>query len=326
MLLRIFFSTTLLSCAAPPAAQLQSYQSRTDTGYVYILSHTAALQAQHTPASDTVIPRAEFANYGSCFYKVISEEKLRLHRQDDFQQARRVAEPVSSNYIPLDTLWQQFRKDRDLHTLYTSSRHWLYTIGGGIAAFTVIGMIDSFLHHGNGIIVKNAHEHIIKHFKEGDRTLRRQALEALYLGASAEHTSDELARTAMTMGNKNPLKPLNKLLMDNSIARGIAALFQKTCVGKARAAACLVAYLASFNGMFVLGIPFGGEWFAAKMARWRNRATEDSTLTDLLGDRHSLTNTHISEARTMRALEKIATLAPEHTPACPATSTLSPQP
>ena len=330
MFTRLLASIVLLSACAPPppAAQLQSYQSRNDASYTYILSHTAALQGQapHAAVNDAVIPRAEFANYGSCFYRVVSPTKLRLHRQDDLQQALTAATPVSSNYIPLDVLWQQFRQDSSLQELYTSSRHWFYRVMGGAGALMIIGTIDSFLHHGNGIVVENAHEHIIKSFQKGDRSLRRQTLEALHLVASVEHASDELTRNAMTIGKRNPLKHLNRVLMDNRVSRSIATLFKKNCIGKARATTCLVTYLAAFNGMFILGIPFGGEWLAAKMARWRNRESEDSTLTDLLGDRYSLTNTHISSEKTFRAIEKVAALMPADTPTCPAAPTLLPQP
>ena len=308
----------LLACAAPPTSNVSSFQSRDEQGYVYMLSHTAALHMQQSEEkSDAPIARADFDRYGSCFYRVTSPTKLRLHRQDDLQLAFSQAEVVSSNYIPLTTLWQQFRKDRALQELYTSSRHWLYTLGGGFVAASIIGTIDSFLHRGNGVIVANAHQHVIKHLKEGDKSLRKQTLETLYLVAEAEHNSDELVRKGLTIGKHNPLRHLNSLLMDNKISQGIAALFTKNCRSKTRATACLISYLVAFNSMFLLGLPLGSEYVAAKAARWRNRSTEDTVLGDLLGDRHSLTNTHISSEKTMAALTKIAKLAPHDTPACP---------
>lgn len=307
----------LVACAAPQPSKVSSFQSRDAQGYVYMLSHTAALHAQSEEKADTLIAREDFDQYGSCFYRVTSPQKLRLHRQDDLQLAVSQAEIVSSNYIPLPTLWRQFRKDRALQELYTSSRHWLYTLGGGFVAATVIGTVDSFLHRGNGVIVDNAHQHALKHLKEGDKSLRKQTLEALYLVAEAEHNSDELARKFLSFGKHNPLRYLNNLLMDNKISQGIAALFTKTCRGKTRAVACLIGYLVAFNSMFVFGLPLGSEYVASKAARWRNRTTEDITLSNLLGDRHSLTTTHITSKKTMAALTKITKLAPRDTPVCP---------
>ena len=314
----IFCSMFLFACAMPENSRVQSYQSRTDKGYVYMLSHTTALSEQHEEKLDTPIGRDDFDKYGSCFYKVVSENKLRLHRQDDLQLALASAEPVSSNYIPLDALWQQFRKERDLQELYTSSRHWLYTLGGALGVGIVISLVDSVLHRGNGVIVENSAEHVVKNLKQGDRTLKKQTLETLHLIADAEHASDEMVRKFATIGSRNPLRHFNKLLMDNKFSEGIASLFRKTCVGRARAAACLVGYLIAFNSMFVVGLPFGSDRLGGAISRWRNHTTEDNTLSDLLGDRHSLTNTHLSSEKTMQALSKIAQLSPADTPSCPA--------
>ena len=313
----IFCVMFLFACAMPEGGKLQSYQSRTAKGYAYMLSHTAALSELHEEKLDTPIGRDNFDKYGSCFYRVVSENKLRLHRQDDLQLALASAELVSSNYIPLAYLWQQFRKERDLQELYTSSRHWIYPIIGAMGVGIVISFVDSILHRGNGVIVENSAEHVVKGLKQSDRSLKKQTLEALHLIAEAEHASDEMVRKGATFGNHNPLRRLNKLLMDNKFSEGIAELFRKTCRGRAKAAACLVSYLIAFNSMFVLGLPFGSDRLGGAISRWRNRTTEDNTLSDLLGDRHSLTNTHLSSKKTMQALNKIAQLTPADTPACP---------
>ena len=307
----------LCGCAMPEDSELQSYQSRTDTGYVYMLSHTAPLNAPPADAIDTPIGRDDFDKYGSCFYKVVSDNKLRLHRQDDLQRALAEAELVSSNYIPLTELWQQFRQQRDLQELYTSSRHWIYPVIGGVGVGVAISLVDSVLHRGNGVIVKNSAEHVIKGI-EGERGLRKQTLATLHAVADAEHASDEFARKFATVGKHNPLRRLNKLLMDNRFSQGLAKLLGKTCVGRVKAAACLIGYLVTFNSMFVVGLPFGSDRLGNMLARWRNRTTEDSILSDLLGDRHSLTNTHSTSAETMQALSKIARLSSATTPACPA--------
>lgn len=307
----------LLGCAMPEDSELQSYQSRTDAGYVYMLSHTAPLSAPHAEATDTPIGRADFDKYGSCFYQVVSDNKLRLHRQDDLRHALAEAELVSSNYIPLTELWQHFRQQRDLQELYTSSRHWLYPVIGGVGVGVAIALVDSVLHRGNGVIVKNSAEHVIKGI-EGERGLRKQTLATLHAVADAEHASDELARKLATVGKHNPLRRLNRLLMDNKLSRGLAKVLGKTCVGRARAAACLIGYLVTFNSMFVVGLPFGSDRLGSMLARWRNRTTEDNILSDLLGNRHSLTNTHSTSTETMQALNKIARLSPPATPACPA--------
>lgn len=307
----------LSGCAMPEASELQSYQSRTTAGYVYMLSHTALLSEPHAEATDTPIERADFDKYGSCFYRVVSDNKLRLHRQDDLQRALAKAELVSSNYIPLPELWQQFRQQRDLHELYASSRHWIYPVIGGVGVGAAITLVDSVLHRGNGVIVKNSAEHVIKGLN-GDRSLKKQTLATLHALADVEHASDELARKSATVGKHNPLRHLNKLLMDNRLSQGLAKLLGKTCVGRAKAVACLVGYLVAFNSMFVVGLPLGSDRLGSMLARWRNRTTEDNTLSDLLGDRHSLTNTHSTSSKTMQALNKIAQLSPTATPACPA--------
>lgn len=317
----------MLACGGAETSKVQSYQTRSDEGYVYMLSHTVALSGLPEEKTDMPIARADFDKYGSCFYRVVSENKLRLHRQDDLQRALDSAELVSSSYIPLDTLWWQFRQERDLQELYTSSRHWIYPIIGGAGMLTAISFVDSILHRGNGVIVENSAKYVVNSFKKGDRTLKKQTLETLHLIADAEHASDELVRKLAIVGKRNPLRRLNQLLLDNKISRGIAKLFGKTCVGRARAAACLVSYLIAFNSMFVIALPVGSDRLGGVLARWRNRTTEDNILSDLLGDRHSLTNTHISSEKTMQALHKIARLTPavrgssplaSSTPACPA--------
>ena len=287
-----------------------------------MLNHTTALSELHEETMGTSIGRDDFDKYGSCFYRVVSENKLRLHRQDDLQRALARAELVSSNYIPLDTLWQQFRKERDLQELYTASRHWIYPVIGAMGVGMVISWVDSVLHRGNGVIVENSAEHVVKGFKQSDRALKQQTLETLHWIADAEHTSDEMLRKGATIGKHNPLRRLNKLLMDNKFSEGIATLFRQTCVGRARAAACLIGYLVAFNSMFVIGLPWGSDRLGGMLARWRNRTTEDNILSDLLGDRHSFTNTHLSSAKTMQALTKIAQLTPATTPACPAPADL----
>lgn len=323
----IFCLMYMLACGKTQTSAVQSYQTRADNSYVYMLTHTAALSEQPEEKTDVPIARADFDKYGSCFYKVVSDKKLRLHRQDDLQRALARAELVNSNYIPLDELWQQFRKERDLQELYTSSQHWLYPLIGGVGMLIGISSLDSILHRGNGVIVENSAEHVVKNFKPGNRTLKKQTLETLHVIADAEHASDELVRKFATIGKHNPLRRLNQLLMDNKLSQGIAKLFGKTCVGRARATACLVGYLIAFNSMFVIALPVGSDRLGGVLARWRNRTTEDNILSDLLGDRHSLTNTHLSSEKTMRALNKIARLTPavrgssplaSSTPACPA--------
>ena len=329
----IFCLTYMLACGKAPTSTVQSYQTRADNSYVYMLTHTAALSAQPEEKTDAPIDRADFDKYGSCFYKVVSDKKLRLHRQDDLQHALANAELVSNNYIPLNDLGQQFRKERDLQELYTSSPHWLYPLIGGLGMIIAISSLDSILHRGNGVIVENSAEHVVKNFKPGDRTLKKQVLETLHVVADAEHASDELVRKFATIGKHNPLRRLNQLLMDNKLSQGIAKLFGKTCVGRAKAAACLVGYLIAFNSMFVIALPVGSDRLGGMLARWRNRTTEDNILSDILGDRHSLTNTHLSSEKAMRALTKIAQLSPamsdssshaSSTPACPAPATIQP--
>ncbi len=314
----VFVVMFLFACAGREAARLQSYQSRSDKGYVYMLSHTASLTGQRRGEKlQAPIAREDFAQYGSCFYQVVSENKLRLHRRDDLQRALSEAQLVSSNYIPLDTLWQQFHKDRALQELYTSSRHWIFPLVGGAGVISTIVLVDSLLHRGNGVIVANASKYVVKSFSEGDRSLRRQTWEALHAIAESEHLSDELVRKTVARGKHNPLHRINRSLMDGKPARSFAKLFSKTCASKVRAAVCLVGYLAAFNSMFVVGIPVGSDRLGGLLARWHNRDREDSALSDLLGDHHSLTNTHLSSEKTMTALTKIAQLAPSATPVCP---------
>lgn len=304
MIYKLFFLAILMaSCTGYEDSQLQSYQTRDGNNYVYLLTHTTRLDGAEN--TEVMIPQGELENYGQCFYKVTSESKIRLHRPAELTSALQKAEPVNSSYLPLDQMWNLMQKDRALQELYTSERHWILPTIGAFAMTVPILAVDSVLHEANGEIVEKSQQ-VVDGFKVGDTSLRTKAYKALHLTAKVEHAADELMHQAITMGgSKNPLRAARKALLESKPSRSLAVFFKKHCLGK-KAIICTVLYIATFNGMFAVGLPVGGNKIADSLARYFNKETEESTLHNLLGDKQPLGKTRSTSKKTLAALEKVA--------------------
>ena len=303
MIMRLFFTAIILSaCSSQDTSQLDSYQTRDNEGYVYLLTHTQRLDEQASEARQIAV--ADFNNYGQCLYKVASETKLRLHRPAEMQAALNKAEMVNSAYLPLNSIWDTMKKDRDLQTLYTSERHWLLPTAGAFIMTMPVLALDSFLHQANSAIVDASQKYIDT--KKGSNTLRAKAYEAIHLTAKAEHTADEFMHKSITIGKVNPLKRARKFLLESKPSQGLADFFKKYCIGARKVIFCTVAYLASFNSMYLGGMTFGSDMVANKLGHFFNKETEEAALHNLLGDIEPMGKVRSTNKDVVAALEKLA--------------------
>ena len=293
-------------CApAHESGKVSSFQARVANEYRYILTHTAPLDGTIDDQTGE-IAELDFSNYGQCFYRVVSPQKLRLHRQDDLQQALATATKLNDHYLPLSTVQKMIKRDRTLQELYVSERHWLLPTVGSFLVFPVIMSIDMLLHKGNGIIVEKSAEEIVDKFAKGDKSLRQDIYRALHLTAKVEHDGDSFVQEAMTIGStegKGMRKGLRKALVDSRFADGFAELAKKKCLGK-RAAICLVGYIAFFNSLFAVALPVLSDRLANSLARFFNRDSERETSHNLLNNRDPLAQTQATSDKVVTRFEK----------------------
>lgn len=305
MFKRFVFLVPLLNACASDSltSETHSYQARVANDYRYILTHTAPLDGVTDDQTSEIV---DFANYGQCFYRVVSQQKLRLHRQDDLQQALATATKINDNYLPLSTVKKMIQRDRILQELYTSERHWLLPTASLFLVLPAIMSIDMLLFNGNSIIVKNSQREIIDKFAKDNKSLRQEIYRALHLTADAEHQGDRLIQEGMTIGGKKRKsfrKAFRKAIIDSGFAKGFADLAKKKCLGK-RAAVCLVGYLAFFNSLFAVALPVLSDKLGNSFARFFNRKSEQQTLQNLLNDKDSLTKTQATSDKIIKRFEK----------------------
>lgn len=318
---------TVFACApATEFSELSSYQARVANEYRYILTHTARLDGASDNDLTDEIPELAFDNYGQCFYRVISPQKLRLHRQDDLQQALATATKINDHYLPLSTVQKMIQRDRTLQELYASERHWLLPTVASFLVFPAIMSVDMLLFKGNGIIVENSKK-IINKIPEGDKSLHKDIYKALHITADAEHTGDKVMQKAMTFGSKQKKglrKTIREALIESGFAKGFAELVSKKCLGK-RAAVCLVGYLAFFNSLFAVALPVLSDKVANSLARFFNRKSEQETLHNLLNDKDPLTQTQATSDKIIKTFEKkIQQQQTTDTASCPDAKTIMP--
>ena len=303
--LMLLILTTVACAPTTEPSKVSSFQARVDNNYRYILTHTAPLDSARDRQAGE-IAGVDFSNYGQCFYRVVSPQKLRLHRQDDLQQALATATVINDHYLPLSTVEKIIKRDRTLQELYASERHWLLPTVSSFLVFPAVMSVDMLLHKGNGIIVDNSEKEIIDKFVKGDKTLRKDIYQALHLTAKVEHETDSLVQEAMTFASKErggTRKAIRKALVDSRFAEGFAELTKKKCLGK-RAAICLVGYLAFFNSLFAVALPVLSDRLGNSLARFVNRNSERETLQNLLNDRDPLTQTQATSDKVIKRFEK----------------------
>lgn len=305
LMLLVLLLTTVACAPADEPSKVSSFQARVDNNYHYILTNT-------TPLDGTIdrqtgeIAVVDFANYGQCFYRVVSPQKLRLHRQDDLQQALATATVINDHYLPLSTVEKIIKRDRTLQELYASERHWLLPTVASFLVFPAIMSVDMLLFKGNGIIVDNSKKEIIDKFVKNDKSLGKDIYQTLHLTAKVEHQGDSFIHELVTFASKERggiRKAIRKALVDSRFAEGFAELTKKNCLGK-RAAICLVGYLAFFNSLFVVALPVLSDRLGNSLARFVNRNSERETLHSLLNDREPLTQTQATSDKVVKKFEK----------------------
>ena len=292
---------TAIACApATEPSELSSYQARVANEYRYILTHTARLDGTTDLTGE--IAELDFANYGQCFYRVVSPQKLRLHRQDDLQQALATATKINDHYLPLSTVQKMIQRDRTLQELYASERHWLLPTVASFLVFPAIMSVDMLLFKGNGIIVENSKKEVLDKFPKGDKSLRKDIYKVLHHTANVEHQGDIIVQEGMTIGGSKR-KALREALVDSGFADKFAKIAKNKCLGK-RAAVCLVGYLAFFNSLFAVALPVLSDRLANSLARFVNRKSEQETLQNLLNNKDPLTQTQATSDKIIKVFEK----------------------